>query len=155
MAGKGLLRDPLPKSLTHWRTSGAPPGPARPAPPSHPLRDQLHRLKLELPRELPSLHDTPPGSIKTPNSVSSKPAAALTSKHPEAASSVFIQSQYRGGERQASSEGTWTYLGLMAPLPILSVSCRGVWLNYSLGQLRIHLRPGMSGTMKADRRIGV
>jgi hypothetical protein len=41
-----------------------------------PFRDQLHGLKLELSRKLPSFHHTPPGSIKTPNSVSSKPAAA-------------------------------------------------------------------------------
>jgi len=38
-----------------------------------PFRDQLHGLKLELSRKLPSHHDPPPGSIKTPNSVSSKP----------------------------------------------------------------------------------
>ncbi|MGA7673573.1 MAG: hypothetical protein WCA78_00835, partial [Rhizomicrobium sp.] len=40
------------------------------------LLDQLHRLKLELSRKLPSFHGLPPVSIKTPNSVSSKPAAA-------------------------------------------------------------------------------
>ena len=33
----------------------------------------LDRLKLVLPRKLPSLHDPLPGSINTPNSVSSKP----------------------------------------------------------------------------------
>src|SRR5438309_11138557 len=39
------------------------------------ILDQAHRLKLELSRKLPSLHDPPPGPIKTPNSVSSEPGA--------------------------------------------------------------------------------
>ena len=38
--------------------------------------DQARRLKLELPRKLPSLHGTPSSSIKTPNSVSSEPVQA-------------------------------------------------------------------------------
>src|SRR5215210_7510358 len=39
------------------------------------ILDQAHRLKLELTRELPPLHDAPPAPSKPPNSVSSEPGA--------------------------------------------------------------------------------